>query len=136
MFELDEAAGALIPAGEFSHDGSLLATNNADFSPVIYDAATGEEIGAVPTDADATPYALRFFSPDDSMLSITTFLGEDLGIYDVASRRNEQLLEGSIIHDIKAHKAQALRSAWSPDSTMVATGELGGLIRVWDVATV
>jgi WD40 repeat protein len=111
--------------GSFTRRGDLLMVDNQ-----VYDVHTGDEIGGMP-ELEAAGYA---FSPDNSTLAVTTWLG-DLLLYDTTRLLDGLQLDGSLILEIKAHNAQAMGLGWSSDSSMIATAELGGQVRVWDPAT-
>jgi WD40 repeat protein len=121
-----ELKPGLNSSGRFNRDGSLLST----FGPGIYRIEGGDEIGGG-ADED-TVY--RFFSPDGTMLAITTWFGE-VRIYDTAPLLAGHPLTDALLREFRTHKGQAIFGAWSEDSTMIAIAAVGGLVRVFDPGT-
>ncbi len=124
LFELADQV-MFFMTGSFSRRGDLLMVGNQ-----VYDVQTGNEVGDVPGDGAAG----SAFSPDSSMLAVTTWFG-DLLLYDTTRLLDGLQLDGALLLEIKAHNAQASGIGWSPDNSMIATAELGGQVRVWDPTT-
>jgi WD40 repeat protein/serine/threonine protein kinase len=121
----------------FSPDGSMLASGNGDGTTVLWDAATGQRIAALP-DLDTqewNSYANSVaFSPDGSMLA-TSYDAQTVTLWDVVTRKPVTTLASGSDWWVYA-------VAFSPDGSMVASGSgdndpnagsSDGLIQLWGI---
>ncbi|HEY8980870.1 MAG TPA: helix-turn-helix domain-containing protein [Streptomyces sp.] len=109
------------PLVKFSPDGrSLAATTSGGVT--VWDAVTGRKAGhlavpgGVPRDMD--------FSPDGRTLAVASPQG--VRVWDVATGRTQRL---------PARRSDPEAVAFGPDGRSLAVAELGGTVRVLDVAT-
>jgi WD40 repeat protein len=99
--------------GRFNRDGSLLAT----FGPGIYRIEHGDETGGGPDEFTIW----RFFSPDGTMLAITSALpdgGPAARIYDTAPLLDGEPLPNALLREFTTHKSQAI---WGPYALWLCT---------------
>jgi transcriptional regulator with XRE-family HTH domain/energy-coupling factor transporter ATP-binding protein EcfA2 len=120
----------------FSPDGTRLATSSHDGTAKVWDAATGQELISLSTDANNTNIA---FSPDGTRLAAPSALelGAELGwapstvgtakVWDVATAKELLTLRG--------HTDWVSGVAFSPDGTRLATASDDRTAKVWDAAT-
>jgi WD40 repeat protein/serine/threonine protein kinase len=120
---------------EFSPDGTRLAVIDVGGAAKIWDLATRREI--CPIDLKGFFIRLLRFSPDGKHLAVAEFgpnldgpadsLGE-VRILDAETGRE-------VSPPLKGHTGAAPNLSFSPDGKRVATGDMDGTVKVWDVAT-
>ena len=120
------APDELVPFGiAYSPDGAQLVTAMAADAPIVWDAATGEQIFELEGHT-ATARAVAW-SPD----AATIASGSDDGtviLWDAET--------GEALHTLDANFFFGNGVAFSPDSHQIAaTGGNGRTLRIWDVAT-
>jgi WD40 repeat protein len=112
----------------FSLDGKMLASQGSE-AIHLWDVTKGEEIASLPQKR-AVPVPVQLaFTPDGKTLLAASRLDDKLRIWDVARRRQREVLRD---------EASPMSFAFSTDGTSVAIGNgLGGAgcIAMWDVAT-
>jgi WD40 repeat protein/tRNA A-37 threonylcarbamoyl transferase component Bud32 len=112
-----------ILAHDFSADGKMMATGDADRMVTLWDTATGKTTNLAGHTAYVKDVA---FSPDNKILASVSHDGSAI-LWDVASKRQ--------ITRIPAHHAMLTGVAFSPDGTLLATGSEDGTIKIWDTRT-
>ncbi len=109
---------------EFSPDGTKIVTASGDATAQVWDAATGEPIGAPMQHKEAVLVAS--FSADGKRI-VTASLDGTSVVWDASNGRP---VAGPLVH------AKAVQhAAFSPDSQRVVTASQDGTARVWDAST-
>ncbi|KAL0945602.1 hypothetical protein HGRIS_014986 [Hohenbuehelia grisea] len=110
----------------FAHDSTRIASGSNDKTIRLWDAATGEQIGA-PLSGHASDVTSVTFSPDGNRIAS----GSDdktIRLWDAAT--GEQI--GA---PLSGHDRLVASVAFSPDGTRIASGSYDNTIRLWDAAT-
>lgn len=102
----------------FSHDRSLLASVSP-YEGRVWDLKEGKERQRL----ERSAYSVAFSPMNASHLATANHHG----IYESAT--------GKLLVELKDRPAEAQCLAWSPDATMLATGDGKGRIQLWDAAT-
>ncbi|MGH3755886.1 MAG: WD40 repeat domain-containing protein [Pseudonocardiaceae bacterium] len=120
---------------KFSPDGAIMTaagpnkpnldqTNLPEPEPVIWDAATGQEIGRLPADNQAV-WSLAF-TPDGA--TIAGGLGDGrIRLWNRADR--------TVRADLAGHPQVVYTLAYSPDGRLLASGGFDGVVQLWDTST-
>ena len=103
----------------FSPDGSQILTGSWDGAAKIWDWKTGAEILTI--EHPGAVYAANF-SPDGKMI-IT--VSDTARIWDAKT--------GKLIRTIPRNSNWIQTAVFSPDEKSVATGDLDGTVRIWDI---
>ncbi|MGH8905495.1 MAG: DNA-binding protein [Egibacteraceae bacterium] len=121
----------------FSPDGRLLiATRQPDVAastpfpspellePVVWEVATGRELGRLPTDRQRVTSVA--FSPDGATV-VGGLSDGRIRLWDPADR--------SFRADVPGHQGGVITVAFSPDGRTLASGGFDRTLRLWDTAT-
>jgi len=103
--------------------GNPLDIRSADDSLRIWDAATGEQLRVIKTEAGLTSVA---WSPDGARLAA--------GSADQTARIWEAQTGAPLIL-LRGHTSSVQTVAWSPDGARLATASLDNTTRLWDAKT-
>ena len=109
---------------DFSRDGRVLATANADFTIKLWDLESGQIFRVFRGHTHVLYKAI--FSPDEKLLASCS---QDFTarIWDVASGRE--------LHTLRGHNCAVKSVAFSPDGAVLASVSNDGTVKVWDVQT-
>lgn len=115
----------------FTHDGKLLAAEDASYTITIFDAATGQPVRELPTDKSVPSVGISWvysiaFSPDGRWLA-SAIDDKTVRIWDVAT--------GTKIRDLAGPRRPVVYVAFSPNGELVATGNDEKSIQIWNVAS-
>jgi WD40 repeat protein len=109
----------------FSPDGSLLATSGNDAIVRLWEVASGEVLAKI----IGGVYAVPGVSFDKSGSLLATTDGRNLRLRDVATQR----LVNTLRFAMSAEDPSFYTLAFSPDGRILATGDTGNGIQLWDV---
>jgi WD40 repeat protein len=128
IFELDSDKDDSIPFGAlaWSPDNNLLALSFADRGLIVLDTETGKTV-AEQTDFLLPPDDVTW-SPDGSRILTTGELAFGFRRWRLDTNEHVRL------YDPRAGYA-AIRLAWSPDGTRIASGHADGTVCFWTIAT-
>ncbi len=126
---------ALFQEVTFSPDGAVMVaagikkssldqTNLPHPEPVIWDAATGQEIGRLPADNQAVRSLA--FAPDGATIA---------GGLDDCRIRLWNRADRSLRADLPGHPQSGYALAYSPDGRLLASGGFDGVVQLWDTST-
>ena len=109
----------------FSPDGTLLASGGDDWVFRLWDINTHRAIATLKHISGRTQYQVKdvVFSPDGQILATAA---QHVKLWNINSRNEIATLQ---------HNEYVLALAFSPNGQLLAAGEYGGSIRIWDVAT-
>ena len=132
QFSLPEGAKARLGKG-FIHDiayspnGTLIAVATS-IGVWLYDAKTGAEVTLFSGHANAVLSVA--FSPDSTTVAGGGGLGEDYSIrlWDISTEKQTAVLSEHTSDDVRS-------IAFSPDGTMLVSGDDDSKIRLWDLDT-
>jgi len=116
--------GGAVTAVAFSHDGTILATGNADGTVRLWNAASHRQITILTGHTGAVTSVA--FSHDGTTLATGNADGT-IQLWNAATHR--------LIRTLTSHDGRVNSVAFSPDGTTMATGNADGTIRLWDAAT-
>ena len=131
----------------FSPDGMKLASGSMDKTIKLWDVSTGQNISTLTGHTDRVESIA--FSPDGTMLASGS-QDETVRLWDVSTGANINIL-GKIDNTSAAvqmlqifsgrgpsstqRKSPVTSVAFSPDGTILASGEINGMVKLWDVST-
>lgn len=116
------------PAIAVDPAGRVIAVGDNRGSIATYELATGDAVGQLPA-LSARVKAVGY-SPDGSILAALT--ADAVALFDAASGQLRRIIEPA--PPAGTHVA-FMALAFSPDGAAIATSELSGPVRAWDVAT-
>ena len=112
-----------VKSAVFSPDGRRLVTASADKTARVWDAATGQPVGALLRHGGAVEAVA--FSPDGRL--VATGLADMARVWDART--------GEPVGAVLQHKGPVLFVAFSPDGRLVVTGSSDSTARIWDLST-
>lgn len=120
-----------VQAVAYTHDGKLLAAEDAAYTVTIFDSVTGRLIRELPTDKAVPSVGISWvysmaFSPDGRWLAAAVD-DKTVRIWDVAT--------GAKIRDLAGPRRPVVYVAFSPNGELVATGNDEKSIQIWNVAS-
>ena len=115
----------------FTHDGKLLAVEDASDTVTIFDASTGARLRELSTDKSVPSVGISWvysiaFSPDGRWLA-SAVDDKTIRIWDVST--------GAKIRDLTGAHRPILYAAFSPLGQLLATGNDDKSIQIWNVAS-
>lgn len=115
----------LVGSVEFSPDGKLLASGGDDWTFRLWNVDTHQNIATLEhiTGRHRSQVKDVVFSPDGEMLATA---GQHVKLWDLDSQNEIATLQ---------HDEYVWALAFSPNGQLLAAGDAGGTIRIWDVAT-
>ena len=123
--------GLAVPMARFNHDGSLVITAGMNDAAEVWDSKTGEKIATLPH-PDSVAGAV--FQPGLKSEYILTWCDDRVARLWKNSGSNDQTVW--TLQPVQISHTGEIRSAgFSPDGTMIATGDEKGLAQVHDVRT-
>jgi hypothetical protein len=115
---------ASVTAVAWSPDGTRVATGSLDNTARVWDAATGQPIGAPLQHQDVVMAVV--WSPDGTRVA-TGSVDDTARVWDART--------GQAIGPPLVHQSYVVAVAWSPDGTRILTGSWDKTARVWDART-
>jgi WD40 repeat protein/tRNA A-37 threonylcarbamoyl transferase component Bud32 len=110
---------------DFNHDGTRIVSGSEDGTVRLWDAHTGAELVTVHRADLGVPIESVAFSPDGKHLAAAILLDVLLWTSDGATLRGT----------LSGHRQPVASLAFSPASTLLASGSWDATIRVWSTAT-
>lgn len=131
LFTLKSAKGQIY-GSSYSPDGKLVGAVNDTGQALIWDAKTGKQVATI---TDPTIPSSGGFSPDGSLIASGHSNGE-INIWNVKSGKVIQSLQKPILNSAPNLLNYQINSlTFSPDGNHLISGDMNGLVIVWDVKT-
>ncbi len=128
-----EGHSSYVRSVAWSPDGTLLVSAGLDGTLRVWDAASGEALQVL--EGHTEPVRDLAWSSDGALL----VSGGDDGALRVWSRSLQgaagEVVDAGETRVFEGHVKSVLTVAWSPDGTLLATGNKDGTVRVWDAAS-
>jgi RNA polymerase sigma factor (sigma-70 family) len=123
----------------FAPDGRALAWPAADGTLRLEDAATGKELRRLGTPAQAGYLAALAFSPDGRRLA-TAGYDRSVRLWDVETGKEVRELRPSLLRGEQLlfgvyYASPGNSVAFAPDGRLLAAGDAGGTVQLWETAT-
>ena len=106
----------------FSPDGKTLATASSDLTAKLWDIGSVPEISAL-----KTPDFRAIFSPSRDQPVVASFWSQAVKLLDPKDGRVVAVSEG--------HTSAVWSAAFSPEGAILATGDGGGVVKLWNTGT-
>ena len=131
----------------FSPDGTKLASGSVDKTVKLWEVSTGKNINTLMGHMDRVESIM--FSPDGTKLASGS-ADRTVKLWEVATGENINTLGGTdspsaaeqMLHMFARrtsksaqHRSPVTSVAFSPDGTKLASGDMDGMVKVWDVST-
>lgn len=116
----------LIRTLAFSPDGQTIASGSRDKTIILWNAETGQPLGAPLTGHSDWVHSVAF-SPDGQTLASGS-RDTTIRLWDVSTRQ-------PVGQPLTGHTDEIWTVAFSPDGKLLASGGADNTIRLWDVAT-
>jgi WD40 repeat protein len=100
----------------------------------IWDTSSGKVVRSLEATANDVFWQSMAVSKDFSKLVLVNFRGI-AKIFDPKSGREQHNLDINAHHDSKAAYVPMLASAFSPDGSLILSGDLNGFVNLWEVRT-
>jgi WD40 repeat protein len=114
--------GNYIPAFDFSRDGKLVASGNADGWARVWAVPSGAEIWSWYAGKGIGSVRL---STNGELVAVASW-GTDARVWDIQSdQERARLVHGGVVLNVE----------FSPDGRLVATGATDRVVRIWDVTS-
>jgi WD40 repeat protein len=123
---LDLGHDGSVSSAAFSPDGKRIVTASLDKTARLWDAATGQSIGA-PLRGHEDAVESAAFSPNGERI-VTASDDKTARLWDAATGQ-------PIGEPLKGHEDAVLSAAFSPDGTRIVTASQDKTARLWDAAT-
>lgn len=118
-----------ISAFALSRDGRFALTGDEDENNLLWDVVTGTLLREIGTpDAVRIPLIAAAFAPDASTLLWSRYKKTTPVLWEVKSGKRLAILPSKA----KGHDAEVVAMAFSPDGRFMATGDLGGVVCLWN----
>jgi WD40 repeat protein/transcriptional regulator with XRE-family HTH domain len=131
LFTLKSTKGQIIGSA-YSPDGKLVGAVNDNGQALIWDSKTGKQVATI---TDPTIPSSGVFSPDGSLIASGHSNGE-INIWNVKSGKVIQSLQKPIPNSAPNLLNYQISSLmFSPDGNDLISGDMNGLVIVWDVKT-
>ena len=125
-----DAHAGVVRQMTWSPDGALLGTSSDDGTLKLWGGEPLELVRALEGDVKVGRFA---FSPDGARVAAITGKDPD-GMFAAASVRVWDVATGEVVLELKDFPKGLEPLAWSPDGTLLATGERkGARARVWSI---
>ena len=122
----------------FSPTGNRLISTSADKTDGIFDAKTGKELKRLKDHADAIFALATSPTGNEAFVAGGRFEGGVAGLdkLDIAEKRGvTSMHQGDLLESYAGNDAAVVSMAITFDGTVLATGDLTGVVRFWETGT-